>query len=52
MKKAKVSDLIRWWKDSSDLRVLEAEVYIELLNEILVQYKNNINSIERTGSTP
>ena len=26
---------------------MKAEIYMKLLNEILVQYKNNMNSIER-----
>ena len=31
---------------------MEAEVYMELLNETLVQYRNSRNSIERAESTP
>ena len=31
---------------------MEAEVYMELLNETLVQYRNRRNSIGRAGSTP
>ena len=31
---------------------MKVEVFVELLNEILVQYRNSMNSIERAGSTP
>ena len=30
---------------------MKAEIYIKLPNEILVQYRNSINSIERAAST-
>ena len=26
---------------------MEAEIYMKLLNEILIQYRNSINSLER-----
>ena len=30
---------------------MKAEVYMELLNEILVRYRNNMNSIKRAEFT-
>ena len=47
MKKINVSDLIRWWKYSYGLTIIKAEVYMKLLNETLVEYRNSRNNIER-----